>query len=226
MQGFLLLANFVLYFKTHKIMTTQRMPFPVRIDPVRLISLLIGFGLLFIGGRFLLAPETGEAGFGLNYQQPNYAFHYIKGIRDMFSGLIIVLLAWFHYRKPLLLTLLAGSVIPFADMLIVWRTPGSNLWAMFIHGGTVITLWILCYFLRQPTSETSTNPSASKEAHIKRISSVAEGQNSVLELIILPGESTPRHYHQLFSETFEVLKGELIVGKGNQARGEAEDYPA
>jgi hypothetical protein len=125
-------------------MTTQRIS-----SPVRLISLLIGFGLLFIGGRFLLAPETAEAGFGLKLQETDYAFHYIKGVRDIFSGLIIVLFAWSHYRKPLFLTLLAGSVIPFADMLIVWRTPGSNLWAMLTHGGTVIALWLLRYFLRQ-----------------------------------------------------------------------------
>lgn len=31
---------------------------------------------------------------------------------------------------------------------------------------------------------------------------------------ILPGEKTPWHYHTLFSETFEVLKGTLEVGKG------------
>ena len=145
-------------------MTTQPISFPVR-----LISLLIGAGLLFIGGRFLLAPEAGETGFGLHYDQPNYAFHYIKGTRDVFSGLIIVLLAWYHYQRPLFLTLLAGSIIPFADMLIVWRTPGSNLGAMFIHGGTVITLWVLCYFLRQATAETSTNLSANKKAQVQQI---------------------------------------------------------
>lgn len=211
MQPFRWLRNFVPYFKPHKIMTTQRIP-----SSVRLISLLIGTGLLFIGGRFLLAPEAGEAGFGLSYQQPNYALHSVKGIRDIFSGLIIILLAWSHYRRPLLLTLLAGSVIPFADMLIVWQTPGSTLWAMFIHGGTVITLWLLCYFLRQSTSEPATNSSANTEATIKRTSSVSEGRNSVLELTIFPGESTPPHYHQLFSETFEVLKGALIVGQGTQ----------
>ncbi|MFD2937372.1 DUF4267 domain-containing protein [Spirosoma flavum] len=192
-------------------MATQRI-----LSPVRLISLLIGLGLLFIGARFLLAPEIGEAGFGLNFNQPNYAFHYIKGIRDIFSGLIIVSLAWSHYRRPLFLTLLAGSVIPFADMLIVWRTPGSNLWAMLIHGGTVITLWILCYFLRQSMSETEVKPLGNEKSYVKRISSVSDGKNSVLVLTILPGESTPWHYHQLFSETFEVLKGGLIVGQGDQ----------
>lgn len=192
-------------------MTTQRIP-----SLLRLISLLIGLGMLFIGARFLLAPELGEAGYGLHYNQPNYAFHAIKGIRDLFSGLIIVLLAWSHYRRPLFLTLLAGSIIPFADMFIVWHTPGSNLWAMLIHGGTVITLWILCYFLGQSTPETRTNPLSNANASVKRISSVSEGGNSVLEFSILPGESTPWHYHQLFSETFEMLKGELTVGRGEQ----------
>lgn len=124
-------------------MTTQFIP-----SPIRLISLLLGLGLLFIGARFLLAPEVGEAGFGLHYQEPNYAFHYIKGIRDIFSGLLVVVFAWSHYRTPLFLTLLAGSLVPLTDMFIVWSTPDSNLWAMFIHGSTAITLWVLCYFLR------------------------------------------------------------------------------
>jgi len=192
-------------------MTTQRIS-----SSLRLISLLIGVGLLFIGGRFLLAPEVGEKGFGLDYQQPNYAFHYIKGTRDIFSGLLIILLAWYHYRRPLLWALLAGSIIPFADMLIVWHTPGSNLWAMLIHGGTVITLWILGYCLGQSTPETVVYPSGNDKAYVKRISSVSEGKDSVLEFNILPGESTPGHYHALFSETFNVLKGELTVGRGNQ----------
>jgi hypothetical protein len=87
----------------------------------------------------------------LQWRQRNIVFD--SGIRDIFSGLIIVLFAWSHYRKPLLLTLLAGSLIPFADMLIVCDTPGSNLLAMLIHGGTVVTLWVICYLLRQSTTE-------------------------------------------------------------------------
>ena len=35
-----------------------------------------------------------------------------------------------------------------------------------------------------------------------------------MELNILPGEKTPWHCHTSFSETFEVLKGTLEVGKG------------
>jgi quercetin dioxygenase-like cupin family protein len=52
------------------------------------------------------------------------------------------------------------------------------------------------------------------EGYIKLISSADTRKNSVLELNILQGEKTPWHYHTLFSETFEVVKGTLEVGKG------------
>jgi quercetin dioxygenase-like cupin family protein len=54
-----------------------------------------------------------------------------------------------------------------------------------------------------------------KPGFIKMISSADAGQKSVIELNVLPGEKTPWHYHTLFSETFEVLKGTLKVGKGH-----------
>jgi len=52
------------------------------------------------------------------------------------------------------------------------------------------------------------------QGYIKLISSADTSKNSVLELNILPGKKTPWHYHTLFSETFQVLKGTLEVGKG------------
>jgi len=52
------------------------------------------------------------------------------------------------------------------------------------------------------------------QSYVKLIISVVTHKNSVLEMNILPGEKTPWHYHTLFSETFEVLKGTLEVGKG------------
>ncbi len=52
------------------------------------------------------------------------------------------------------------------------------------------------------------------QGYIKLINSADTNKDSVLEMNILPGEKTPWHYHTLFSETFEVLKGKLEVGKG------------
>lgn len=50
--------------------------------------------------------------------------------------------------------------------------------------------------------------------YVKLINSADSNKESKLELNILPGEKTPWHYHSLFSETFEILKGMLEVGKG------------
>lgn len=55
-------------------------------------------------------------------------------------------------------------------------------------------------------------------AYIKLVSSIDSSNMSVITLNILPGEKTPWHYHTLFSETFEVLKGTLEVGKGAEIR--------
>lgn len=52
------------------------------------------------------------------------------------------------------------------------------------------------------------------QGYIKLIHSAITNKESVLEMNILPAEKTPWHYHTLFSETFEILKGTLEVGKG------------
>lgn len=56
------------------------------------------------------------------------------------------------------------------------------------------------------------------QGYIKLISSADTSKNSVIEFGIIPNEKTPWHYHTLFSESFEVLKGTLEVGLNNQVR--------
>jgi len=50
--------------------------------------------------------------------------------------------------------------------------------------------------------------------YIKLIQSAGTNKESIIELNILPAEKTPWHYHTLFSETFEIVKGTLQAGKG------------
>ncbi len=54
------------------------------------------------------------------------------------------------------------------------------------------------------------------QGYIKLIQSADTNKESVIEFNIVPNEKTPWHYHTLFSETFEVLKGTLEVGQNNQ----------
>ncbi|GHE35487.1 DUF4267 domain-containing protein [Sphingobacterium griseoflavum] len=84
------------------------------------MAYLMGFGLIFIGGRFLIAPELAEAGYGLRFdEQYDYSFHYMKGIRDLLSGLLICILAWSKQTKALSISLLISPIVPFVDTIIV-----------------------------------------------------------------------------------------------------------
>ena len=123
-------------------MLTEKLPLWAKI-----VGYLFGVGLLFIGGRFLLAPEVAERGFGLIYAQPNEAFHYIKGVRDLFSGLLFMVFTIANWRKPLAVIFLIGSLIPIGDMLIVLTSSSSILNAAWIHGLTALTALLAGYFL-------------------------------------------------------------------------------
>lgn len=84
------------------------------------IAFLTGLGMIFIGARFLLSPETAETGYGIHFnEQGNYSFHYIKGIRDIFTGLLLCSFVLMNERRALAIALLAGTIIPITDMLIV-----------------------------------------------------------------------------------------------------------
>jgi hypothetical protein len=84
------------------------------------IAFLLGLGMIFLGVRFFLSPEAATAGYGIHFnEEGDYSFHYIKGIRDIFSGLLICAFVLMNQRRALGLTLLAGTIIPVTDMLIV-----------------------------------------------------------------------------------------------------------
>ena len=84
------------------------------------IAFLLGLGMIFLGARFLLSPDVATAGFGIHFNsQGDYSFQYIKGIRDIFSGLLICVFVLMNEKRALGVTLLAGTMIPVNDMLIV-----------------------------------------------------------------------------------------------------------
>lgn len=97
----------------------------------RSLSLLLGLGMIFIGFRFLLAPRAGAEGFGvfLPPTDTQYAFHYAKGIRDVFSGLLLAIFAGLGYDRPLAWVALLGALIPSVDLTIVLAQPTAS-WAL------------------------------------------------------------------------------------------------
>lgn len=84
------------------------------------IAFLTGLGMIFLGLRFFISPEVATAGFGIHFHaNGDYSFHHIKGIRDIFSGIIICAFVILNERRPLGLALLAGTIIQINDLLIV-----------------------------------------------------------------------------------------------------------
>lgn len=179
------------------------------------IAFLTGLGLIFIGTRFLIAPETAEVGYGIHFnEQGDYSFHYLKGIRDLLSGLLICMLVWSKQTKALAITLLVGIIVPIVDMLIVLGKDYTDITQAIPH----IAAIIVCFLLGVVLTRNSKKQRNDHEGFTKIIQSADTSKTSIVEFNIIPDEKTPWHYHTLFSETFEVLKGTLEVGQNNQVR--------
>ena len=103
------------------------------------VSGLVGAGIIFIGARFLVAPQVAAAGFGITTEQRGGVpdpYLAVKGVRDIASGIVVfVLLA---AGKPHVLGgyMAAASIIPIGDGIIVLRHNGSKATAYGVHGAT------------------------------------------------------------------------------------------
>ena len=105
---------------------------------------VIGVGIILIGARFLLAPQAAAAGFGVPAEPPGaqsstgspYPWLYVKGVRDVVSGIFIFTLL--ANRTPHLLGafMAAASITPVGDAVIVLRSGGTRAAAFGIHGAT------------------------------------------------------------------------------------------
>ncbi len=109
---------------------------------------VIGVAIIFLGARFLLAPQAAAAGYGVpaeprEAQTPAgspYPWLYAKGVRDVASGIFIFILL--ANRAPHLLGafMAAASIIPVGDAVINLRNGGSRAAAFGIHGATAAVM--------------------------------------------------------------------------------------
>jgi hypothetical protein len=95
------------------------------------------------GARFLLAPSTAAAGFGIAaWHDGGKADPYlsVKGVRDIASGLIAVILLAARMPHVLGWFELAASTIPIGDAIIVLRSNGPKATVYGVHGATAVVL--------------------------------------------------------------------------------------
>ena len=109
------------------------------------LSALIAVGIIFIGGRFLVAPSVAAAAYGVpaGTEPRSRAYLCAKGVRDIASGLVIAILIAYGAAHPLGWFMLAASIIPIGDAAIVLRHGGSRAAAFGIHGSTAAVRLII-----------------------------------------------------------------------------------
>jgi hypothetical protein len=110
---------------------------------MHLVALLIAIagclGIIVLGARFLLTPSRATRDFGVAADAPR-AFTAIKGVRDITSG-VVLLVVW-AVAGPAALgwALVAAAITPVADAVIVRTNGGKLATALGIHGVTAVLL--------------------------------------------------------------------------------------
>jgi hypothetical protein len=120
-------------------------------------TLSMGILLVFIGVRFLLSPLVAEAAFGISVPvNGNFSFHYIKGIRDLFTGIAILGVLWTGERRALGVLLLAGAIIPVVDFCLVLHNPAHEAGKLIPHLVAIaMALPLGGYYLSSTVKKTS-----------------------------------------------------------------------
>ncbi|UMB69477.1 DUF4267 domain-containing protein [Mycobacterium paraterrae] len=106
---------------------------------------LLAAAIIFIGARFLVAPRVAAAGYGVlpDIDQPGVrAYLNVKGIRDITTGIVVIVVM--TARTPQLVgwVMLAATIIPIVDATIVLRSGGPKSTAYGVHGGTAVVMLV------------------------------------------------------------------------------------
>ncbi|WP_081845116.1 DUF4267 domain-containing protein [Mycolicibacterium aromaticivorans] len=114
------------------------------------LSGLIAAGIIVIGARFVLAPRVAAAGYGVPAdpdQGAVGAYLSVKGVRDIASGLVVIVLLVAGATHLLGWMLVAATVIPVADAVIVHRSGGPKSISLGIHGATAAVMLVTAALL-------------------------------------------------------------------------------
>jgi hypothetical protein len=104
---------------------------------------LIAAAIIFIGARFIVAPRVAAAGYGVQTElvdPDDGAYLSVKGVRDVASGLFVLILMTAGATHVLGWVMLAATIIPLADTAIVLTNGGPKSIALGVHGVTAAVM--------------------------------------------------------------------------------------
>ena len=107
------------------------------------LAVVLDLFILFLGARFLLAPQASAAGYGVPAKPGgDTAYLTVKGGRDLSLGLMGLALLFFVGTEAEAWFMLTAALMPLADMLIVLRHGGTKAVAFGIHLATAVAVLI------------------------------------------------------------------------------------
>jgi Domain of unknown function (DUF4267) len=107
------------------------------------LSGLIGLGITAVGTQFLVSPARAASEYGIRVGQEVSStdpYLSVKGVRDVASGLMTFVLMATREPRVLAGFLLAATVIPVGDAVIVLRSGGRKSTAYGVHLPTAATI--------------------------------------------------------------------------------------
>jgi uncharacterized protein DUF4267 len=108
------------------------------------ITILTGLGIIYVGAQYLLAPVKSAKTFGLPTwpTDKGTAWLRLKGIRDVVSGLVILIPLALGQFEVVGYLMLAAAITPLGDALTVLMYQGNKTLAYAMHGATALAVII------------------------------------------------------------------------------------
>ena len=107
------------------------------------LATVLALLVAFIGVRFLVSPQAAAAGYGVPAKPDgDRAYLEIKGLRDLTFGILGLALIAFADAHAAGWYMLAVSLAPFGDTVIVLRHGGTKAVAFGIHFATAVAVLV------------------------------------------------------------------------------------
>ena len=111
---------------------------------------LLAVAIIVMGCFYVISPEEMTGSFGLKPPAPDAdtrAWLRLKGIRDIASGLVVLILMLTTDTRTVGIALLVLAVTPLGDMSNVLASGGSKSTAFSVHGVTCAVMLVVGLFL-------------------------------------------------------------------------------
>jgi len=116
-------------------------------SPLFWFTLLIPVAIIVIGVNFILNPVGASTAYGIPIHDPAaFPFMWVKGIRDVFSGLVVLTFLFRGDRRTTAILFALAIFIPVGDGLVILAHLGFAP-PIFIHWGTALYMMIVAALL-------------------------------------------------------------------------------